>query len=304
MTFFTILRPWWLVMLIPSVFIWLRLRRFSDETLRWQNFIEPHLLRHLLTTPQSESRFKPIHLLGILWLLIIVALSGPSWRREPSPFAEDKGALVVVLKMTESMLNEDVQPTRLKRAKLKIDQLLEKLGGGSAALIVYSGSAHTVMPLTTDGRIISLMAEDIRPEIMPKEGDALNDALKLADSMLKTAGLRGSAVVLTDGISPAQLPTLAGFRKDTDMPVQLFATAWKAEAVPGIREAAEALKARITVMTVSDSDVQTIAGRATSDLRQIFDEKSGDRRKDGGVLFLPAIALIALCWSRKGWRVV
>jgi hypothetical protein len=103
----------------------------------------------------------------------------------------------------------DVQPTRLARAKHKLRDLLEARKGLSTGLIAYSGSAHLVMPLTRDERIVSAMVEDLTPELMPADGDALAEALQLADSVLERAGVPGSVVVMTDAVAPAQAENIA-----------------------------------------------------------------------------------------------
>ena len=56
--------------------------------------------------------------------MTVVALAGPAWQREPAPFADDTAVLAIVLKVTPSMLTEDIQPTRLSRSVQKIHDLL------------------------------------------------------------------------------------------------------------------------------------------------------------------------------------
>ena len=57
------------------------------------------------------------------------------------------------------------------------------------------------MPLTRDERIIPLMLEDLTPDLMPADGDALADALVKAWDLLKTADTSGSVLVVADGVS-------------------------------------------------------------------------------------------------------
>ena len=131
-----------------------------------QSFFDPHLLEHLLVGERKKPLFRPIHSLLILWLLSVIAIAGPSWEREPSPFLSDEAGLMIVLKNSRTMEAKDVQPSRLAPAKQKIRAIMESRQGGAAGLIVYSGSAHLVMPLTRDTRIINTMLEDMGPELM------------------------------------------------------------------------------------------------------------------------------------------
>ena len=78
--------------------------------------MDPHLLSALMTGQSKQQTLRPVTLMASLWLLGSLALAGPTWNLEPSPFAEDQAALVIVLKVTESMNEQDVQPSRAERA--------------------------------------------------------------------------------------------------------------------------------------------------------------------------------------------
>src|SRR5262249_62274616 len=100
----------------------------------------------------------------------VVALAGPTWEREPAPFAEDRAVLAIVLKVTPSMQSQDVQPTRLARATEKIRDLLAQRPGAKTALFAYAGSAHRVMPLTSDSGIIEAFAAELAPGVVAGDG--------------------------------------------------------------------------------------------------------------------------------------
>lgn len=62
--------------------------------------------------------------------------------------AKIEPAMLVVLDSSDTMLETDVAPSRLERAKHKIRDLLALRSGGSTGLLVFAGSGHTAMPLT------------------------------------------------------------------------------------------------------------------------------------------------------------
>src|SRR5262245_25578997 len=96
---FHFLRPWWLVAAIPAAWVAWRLRRSEDAGRTWRKFVAPHLLPHLLTGREERGRFRPLDLLVGAWIVAVVALAGPTWEREPAPFAEDTAVLAVVVKV-------------------------------------------------------------------------------------------------------------------------------------------------------------------------------------------------------------
>jgi Ca-activated chloride channel homolog len=299
---FHFIRPLWLWSLLPAVFIWWGLWRGQDRVESWKRVIDSHLLEHLLVGEQQRRRLRPIHLLLGLWLLTAAAVAGPSWEREPSPFADDQAGLVVLLKAGTTMDATDVQPSRMERAKQKLSDLLERRDGAATGLIVYSGSAHLVMPLTRDGRIINTMAAELSPALMPVDGDALGEALDLAATVLYRAGVPGSVLVVADAVSPSQENAVV--TAAPDLPVQFLSVMPpNAPLDSGLEQAARARGATVTRLSVDSSDVATISRRAQSDFRAAPMDEGGDRWKDGGYLLLPFIALLALAWSRKGWVV-
>jgi Ca-activated chloride channel homolog len=301
---FHFLRPYWWLALIPALLVWWSLFRKQDAVKAWKALIAPHLLNHLLTGRNQQSRVRPIHLLLVLWLLMILSLSGPSWRMEPSPFAEDASGMVVLLKVTPSMMAEDVQPSRLERAKQKLNDLLKLRQGATTGLIAYSGSAHLVMPLTRDGDIIRIMAEGLAPETMPVEGDALAKGLEMAGTLFRKAGKTGSVLVMADTVSPGQMAELKRMDPQERLPVQFLAVNALGTGVDkGVADAANMLDGQVEMLSVDISDLEGINRRAERRLKTVFAKQSGNRWKDSGYAFLPLIILVSLVWARRGWKV-
>jgi Ca-activated chloride channel family protein len=299
---FHFIRPLWLLLAVPALLLGYGLWRNQDQTAAWRQVIDQHLLKHLIVGESARSRLRPIHLLLVTWLICTIALAGPSWRLEPSPFADDKAGLIVLLKVSESMLATDVQPTRLERAKHKISDLLALREGSSTGLIVYSGSAHLVMPLTRDDRIVSAMIEDLTPELMPVDGDSLVEALQLAEQMLAKSGVPGSALVIADSVASVQVQAL--LTADIRLPVQfLFVRAPSAPIDAGMQSAASNLNAPVVNLTVVPADVERVAGRAQTSIKSVSAVGEGSRWLDAGYRFLPLLAFVSLMWSRRGWLV-
>jgi Ca-activated chloride channel family protein len=299
---FHFLRPLWLLVVLPALAIWWGLWRRQDHMNSWRQIMDSHLIEHLIVGESKRSGLRPIQLLLVTWVVCAIALAGPSWRMEPSPFADDEAGLVVLLKVSGTMLATDVQPTRLERAKHKIRDLLERRQGSSTGLIVYSGSAHLVMPLTRDDRIISTMLEDLTPDLMPVDGDALTQALQLAEQVLDKSGVPGSVLVIADSVSPSQARALAN--AGVTMPVQFLSL--KSISAPidgGLQNAASNLNASVVELTFDTTDVEEVARRAQSRLKNVSATNEGDRWQDAGYTLLPFLAFFVLMWSRRGWLV-
>jgi Ca-activated chloride channel family protein len=313
---FHFLRPWWLLALLPVLWLVWMIHRHQDAARPWRGVIADHLLPHLLARGRPQRRLQPVHLVLPIWWLSTLAVSGPTWQREPSLFADDEAALVIVVEVTPTMLAQDIQPSRLERAAQKIRDLLAERPGTRTALVAYAGSAHLVMPLTRDADLIARFATELSPTIMPMEGDAAPEALALADQQLRTSGLRGSILLITDGIPAEQLPQLATHRKSGGAPVQILTVA----APPGVPvppnsppapaldrgaldNAASALDATLTIVSPDDRDVRWLARHTETGMVAAAAEQFGERWKDVGYWLVYGVAALALVWFRPGWLV-
>jgi Ca-activated chloride channel family protein len=255
-----------------------------------------------LVGEQGGRTLRPLHLLLLIWLIALFALAGPTWQKEPAPFADDAAGLVVLLKVSGTMNATDIQPSRLERAKHKLRDLLQRRKGAATAVIVYSGSAHLLMPLTRDDRIISTMVDGLTPALMPVDGDVLAQAVELAQGLLQRAAVPGSLLVMADAVAPAQVEALSSMT--AELPLQFLALqATDAPADPGLQEVADRLGASVVPITADQADVERLARRAQSEFTTVAGASSGQRWHDAGYPLLFLLALLALMWSRKGWLV-
>jgi len=302
---FHFLRPLWLLAPAPAALAGWLLWRQQDPRRCYSAIIAPHLLAHLVVRTGKTSWLRPEVVLLCVLPLGILALAGPSWRQEPSPFAEDQAAAIVVLKIAPSMQASDLQPSRQERAQHKLHDLLVLRPGARTGLIAYSGSAHLVMPLTRDNRIVEQMAQALDPSVMPVQGEVLADALKLAQQQLERADVPGSIVVMTDSIAANQLSALAGYHQAGGPPVQVLAMVGsrQAAAANGLDTGVRSLHASLELVTADDSDVRRLAARATTNVAVAKADKPEARWRDEGYTLVPLLALAALLWARRGWSI-
>ena len=201
------LRPWVLLCALLFAALYWFLRRALANQSNAQDLIAPHLVAALTPKQRLRDKLKPIDLVFVFSLFLTIAAAGPAWRSTASD-PNHKPPIVLVLKVSQSMLANDVTPTRLTRAKQKIRDLLQYRAGAKTALIVYDASSHKVLPMTEDNNVFLPFIEALSPEVMPNgAGDAVTAAMKIAQRELQKAG--GGAIVLAaDDIAHAQIAAL------------------------------------------------------------------------------------------------
>lgn len=202
MNLFHFLRPEWFIAILPLLVCYWLLRKLQLQNKSWQNFCDKSLLPHLFQQTELQQKQRPLSLLLVAGLIAIIALAGPSWEQRPQPVFKKQSALIIVLDLSRSMDAEDIKPSRLSRALLKVEDILKQRKEGQTALIVYAGDAFTVTPLTEDTATISSQVKSLNTSIMPVQGSQADKAIKLAHSLFKqTSQLKGHILLITDGIN-------------------------------------------------------------------------------------------------------
>jgi Ca-activated chloride channel homolog len=206
---FHFLRPAWLFALIAIIPLLLMLWRQHKQAGQWQSLISPELLPFLLEGKTHRISPLRISLLAFAWLIACVALAGPSWQQLPVAIEKNQSAMVILLDLSPSMLTEDIKPSRIVRARLKIADLLRERQDGQTALLVYAANAHVVTPLTDDVKTITNLLPLLTPAIMPASGSNTEEAISRAINLLQDASLTsGDLLLITDGIADEALPTI------------------------------------------------------------------------------------------------
>ncbi|HEB92557.1 MAG TPA: VWA domain-containing protein [Gammaproteobacteria bacterium] len=199
---FHFLQPLWLLALAPLALLVWRLWHATTGDNPWARIIDARLQALLLTGQTHRPSYLILWLLGLSWLLAILALANPVWEKQPRPLFQTSAARVIVLDLSRSMLNRDLKPSRLARARFKIEDILTRDEEGQTGLVVFAGDAFTVTPLTRDVDTIRALLTSLDPELMPVQGSRADLGLQKAGELLQQSGLgSGRILLLADGVS-------------------------------------------------------------------------------------------------------
>lgn len=292
---FHFIRPLALLLAPLAALLWWVWRRRSDPLRGWREQMDEDLLDALVVGRGSPHRGAAGWLLAA-WLCAVIAIAGPTWRLEPSPFAEDATPLMILLKADQSMDRPDPAPSRIERARLKISDLAEARKGQPLGLIAYAGSAHLVLPPTRDTATVASIAAEISPDIMPRSGDRLDLAVLTASDVLKETG--GTLLVIADSADGGS-EGLANAARNVGLELNILAISDpESSDFESLRTAAKALDARVQELTADDSDIRALVRRAASTpVARAGAER--DRWQEAGWYLVPIIALISALSFRR-----
>ena len=132
--------------------------------------------------------------------LFIFALARPQWGREVREIEQKGLQVMVALDVSQSMLADDIKPTRLDRAKLEIADLMERLDGDEVGLVLFSGASFIQVPLTTDYQTALNYMDSAGPRSISRPGTVIGEAIRTAmngfDPELSSQKV---LVIMTDG---------------------------------------------------------------------------------------------------------
>ncbi|MFY7697566.1 MAG: vWA domain-containing protein [Legionella sp.] len=200
---FHFLRPLWLFAFIPLGILARLLFKQALDSSVWQAICDPHLLPHLIHRRGQRYRNLACLLLVISAGLIIFSLAGPTWSRWPAPAFKQIQPRVIVLDLSTAMLDHELSPNRLERAKFKLHDLFVRKNIGQIGLVVYSGEPFVVSPLTDDAQTIDALLASLTTDIMPVDGYNLTMALKEGQKLIKQAGFHQGDILVVSSQQPS-----------------------------------------------------------------------------------------------------
>lgn len=189
---------WILLFFVIQLGLWsyfrIKSRGLFEPTL--SKTIDKSMLNRLDQT-KIELKNKII-ILGII--LLTIAASGPQIGTRVQPVERRGVDLVIALDTSTSMDAEDVTPSRLAKAKLEIGRLIKNLKGDRIAIIVFAGTSHLYLPLTTDYEAALLFLNEIDSNMIPTQGTVLSAAMNIAlDSFTDQTDKFKVMVLVSDG---------------------------------------------------------------------------------------------------------
>jgi Ca-activated chloride channel homolog len=189
----------WCLLILP---LWAALIIYNDRRRqkRLEQLVAARLLSQL-TDPVAQMR-KPIKRLLFLGALValVLALARPQFGFIEQSFEQHGRDIVLAIDTSKSMLSTDCAPSRLVRAKLAAQDILDAMRGDRVGLIAFAGAAQVEAPLTVDYQTVLEAINQLDTKTVERGGTDITSAIHSAELALgKSAGFSRAMVLLTDG---------------------------------------------------------------------------------------------------------
>ena len=189
----------WLLVLIPILAL-IRFISYRNQKKRLRKFGEPALLKELMP---DVSRFRPSVKFWILQgalALLVLMLARPQMGTKISQEKRVGIETIICMDISNSMLAEDIVPSRLDRSKMMIENLVDHFSNDKIGLIVFEGDAFVQLPITSDYVSAKMFLSSIDPSMIATQGTDIGRAIDMAThSFTPEEGIGRAIIVITDG---------------------------------------------------------------------------------------------------------
>ncbi|WP_028903485.1 VWA domain-containing protein [Prevotella sp. P6B4] len=189
----------YLLVLIPVLAL-IRFLTYRNQKKRLRKFGDPRLLHELMP---DVSRFRPSVKFWILQgalALLVVMLARPQFGTKINHEQRTGIETIIAMDISNSMLAEDIVPSRLDRSKMMVENLVDHFTNDKIGLIVFAGDAFVQLPITSDYVSAKMFLSSIDPSMMATQGTDIARAIDMAShSFTQEEGIGKAIIVITDG---------------------------------------------------------------------------------------------------------
>jgi Ca-activated chloride channel family protein len=321
-------RLYWLLAAPLAVYLLWALYHSRQHSKDWHAIL-PVAFHAILLKQHTPNKGKwTILALALAWLCALLALLGPSWLTlEETPTKKlQQPALVIAIQLTPDVLANDLAPSRLHQIRQKVISLLESRDDAATALVVYAGSAHTLVPLSNDLLTSTNLLQAMHPDLMPVSGQRADLAVQRAIELLQQGAQgRGQILLISNGVTVNEQLTIEQILKKKPAQLHLLGVGTAVGAPMAISaqgdfltDAAGAIMiSRLNATSLQLLSKQTASPYATlssdaKDLQQLglLDSPSSvqqtslatnsSTQQDQGYWFILPLLLLAASFARRG----
>lgn len=221
----------WFLPFVPIVVFFI-FRFYRKKMQAVENIFGTQVFNFLTATNSPTNVRWKIIFEAIALVFFLFALARPQYGENQQKIKSQGVEVMVLFDVSESMLAEDLVPSRLEFAKKEVNRFLDMLPGSKVGLVAFAGNAALVSPITTDASALKMFTEFLDTSTVSSQGTDFKKALEEADLAFEHGGqstdpaTRVTRVILiiSDGEDHEE-GALAAAEKIADKGVRIFGVA-------------------------------------------------------------------------------
>ena len=141
---------------------------------------DPLLIAKLMPDASAKRRWIKFSALQLALVMLILMVARPQMGTKVSNEKRNGIECIIAMDISNSMLAEDVQPSRLDKSKMLVENLVDKFNNDKIGLIVFAGEAFVQLPITSDYVSAKMFLQSIEPSLIETQGTDIAQAINLA----------------------------------------------------------------------------------------------------------------------------
>lgn len=172
--------------------------------------------------PWTYLRLIPTGFFFLFLIFVVLALARPQRSNERVEQYTEGIDILLVMDISESMDLQDFSPNRLEAAKKTAIEFINGRFGDRIGMVVFSGEAYSLSPLTNDYELLTSLIEEINFSMIEAKGTAIGSAIAAGTNRMKDSNSPSKVMILlsdgesnagnVDPIFAAQLATAFGIK--------------------------------------------------------------------------------------------
>jgi Ca-activated chloride channel family protein len=185
----------WLL-LVPGLLVFAVLATRRQRAVL-KTHINQRLLPFLVQSVSVPRRRLKLALELMALTLFILALARPQSGQSREKVKSEGVEILLVVDVSQSMLSEDIKPSRLEFAKRELERFVDMSVGDRIGVIAFAGSAILLSPLTNDHNAVKMYLESLSTQSVSTQGTEFRKALNEAEQAFARGGVEGGTGSVT-----------------------------------------------------------------------------------------------------------
>ena len=188
------------LLVLVALLALIRLVTYRNQRKRLRKFGDPQLLKELMPNVSKVRPVLKFWLLEAVLALLVVMLARPQMGTRISHEKRTGIETIIAIDISNSMRAKDVEPSRLERSKMMVENLVDNFTNDKIGLIVFAGDAFVQLPITSDYVSAKMFLSSIDPSMIQVQGTDIARAIQMATHSFTQEEKIGKAIIIiTDG---------------------------------------------------------------------------------------------------------